>query len=79
MLKNFGEYWENLEGDENGRHELIKLIVERGEREKDAVVKMTLKSNYHLELGHNAKGPTEIRWAPHYTRAGATGTAHTRV
>ncbi len=29
MLKNFNAHWERLEGDEEARHELVKLIVER--------------------------------------------------
>lgn len=73
MLENFGEFWKNLEGDENGRHEMIKLIVERVYMEKDAVVKMTLKSNYHLVLGHNTKGPTEYTVDPSLYAYGSDG------
>ena len=59
ILENFAEHWHRLEGDEDGRHELVKLIVDRVYVENETVVAMTLKSNYHLILGHNAKEPTE--------------------
>ncbi|MCP5099512.1 MAG: hypothetical protein GY943_28485 [Chloroflexi bacterium] len=59
ILENFAEHWQRLEGDEDGRHELVKLIVDRVHVEDETVVAMTLKSNYHLVLGHNAKEPTE--------------------
>jgi hypothetical protein len=59
ILESFAEHWQRLEGDEDGRHELVKLIVDRVYIEDETVVAMTLKSNYHLVLGHNAKEPTE--------------------
>jgi hypothetical protein len=38
MLENFGNYWENLEGDENGRQEMVQLIVKHVYMDEDAVV-----------------------------------------
>ena len=65
LLENFADHWERLEGDEEGRHELVKLIVDRVYVEDETVVAMTLKSNYHLVLGHNAKEPTECSVDPY--------------
>lgn len=65
-LENFSAHWQRLEGKEEERHELIKLIVERVYVEVDKVVAMTLKSNYHLVLGHKVTGPTEISIDPVY-------------
>ena len=59
ILENFGEHWQRLEGDEDGRHELVKLIVDLVYVEDETVVAITLKSNYHLVLDHKAKEPTE--------------------
>ena len=73
MLENFGNYLENLEGDEEGRHELVKLFVERVYMDEDAVVRMTLKSNYHFVLGHNANGPTEYTVDPSLYACGSDG------
>lgn len=73
MLENNGDYRENLKDDPNGRHELVKLIVERVYMEENAVVKMTLKSNYHLVLGHNANGPTEYTVDPSFYACGSDG------
>ncbi len=65
ILENFAEHWQRLEGNEDGRHELVKLIVDRVYVEDETVVAMTLKSNYHLVLGHNAKEPTELSVDPY--------------
>ncbi len=65
ILENFAEHWQRLEGDEDGRHELVKLIVDRVYVEDETVVAMTLKSNYHLVLGHNAKEPTSHEVDPY--------------
>lgn len=67
MLENFQGHWERLEGDEESRHELIKLLVERVYVEDERVVAMTLRSNYHLVLGHNVNGPTPYEVDPLYT------------
>ena len=60
MLANFHRHWERLEGDEESRHDLVKLIVERVYVEDDRVVAMTLRSNYHLVLNHKTNEPTEF-------------------
>lgn len=60
LLKNFRMHWERLEGDEEGRHELVKLIVERVYVRDKKVVAITLRSNYHLVLNHKTKEPTEF-------------------
>jgi hypothetical protein len=65
LLENFAEHWERLDGDEEGRHELVKLIVDRVYVEDETVVAITLKSNYHLVLGHNAKEPTSHEVDPY--------------
>jgi len=43
---------------------LIELIVERICVRDNQVVAMTLRSNFHLVLGHNVKEPTEFSVAP---------------
>jgi hypothetical protein len=65
LLENFADHWQRLEGDEDVRHDLVKLIVDRVYVEDETVVAMTLKSNYHLVLGHNAKEPTEFSVDPY--------------
>lgn len=67
MLEQFSSHWDRLEGDDEGRHELIKLIVERVFVEDGKVAAMTLRSNYHLVLGHKTNGPTEYSVDPMYT------------
>jgi len=67
MLENFGDYWDKLKDDPNGRHELLNLIVKRVYMDEYAAVKITLKSNYNFVLGHNANGPTKYLVNPLYT------------
>lgn len=50
LLQNFRCHWNQLEGDEDQKHELIKLIVERVYVEGKNVVAMTLRSGYQLAL-----------------------------
>ena len=64
MLENFKTHWDRLEGDEESRHDLVKLIVERVYVLDDQVVAMTLNSNYHLVLNHKTNGPTEYTVDP---------------
>lgn len=73
LLRNFQMHWERLEGDEEGRHELVKLIVERVYVQDDKVVAMTLRSNYHLVLNHNTNGPTEFTVDPSCVTCGSDG------
>ena len=73
LIKNFKMHWERLEGDEEGRHELVKLIVERVYVQDERVVAMTLRSNYHLVLNHNTNGPTEFTVDPLLSTCGSDG------
>ena len=73
LLKEFSTHWERLEGDEDGRHELIKLIVERAYVRDSKLVAMTLRSNYHLVLGHNTNGPTYHKVDPLWFSSGSDG------
>ena len=66
LLKNFKSHWDRLEGDDEARHDLVKLIVERVYVQDDKVVAMTLRSNYHLVLNHNTNGPTYFEVDPLY-------------
>jgi hypothetical protein len=43
---------------------MVERIVERVYVVDRDVVAMTLKSNYHLVLGHNVNGPTEYTVDP---------------
>ena len=73
ILRNFSSHWERLEGDEEGRHELIKLIVERAYVKDDDLVAITLRSNYHLVLGHKTNGPTYHEVDPIWFASGSDG------
>ena len=65
LLENFKYHWERLEGDEQGRHELVKLIVERVYvRDKEEVMAMTLRSDFHLILGHKKMSQPILRLTP---------------
>ena len=60
-------------GDPESQHELVKLIVERAYVEDEKVVAMTLRSNYHLVLGHKANGPTFHEVDPLYAHGSDGG------
>jgi hypothetical protein len=75
LLENFQTHWEKLEGKPEAQHELIKLIVERVYVRDEKVVAMTLRSNYHLVLGHNVNGPTYHEVDPLYSY-GSDGLGH---
>jgi hypothetical protein len=60
LLMNFQAHWDRLEGNEEARHDLVKLIVERVYVQDEQVVAMTLRSNYHLVLNHKTNEPTEF-------------------
>ncbi len=64
VLGNFEERWKSCDGDLEKQHQLVKLIVERAYVEDNAVVAITLKSNYHVVLGHNANEPTYMEVDP---------------
>ena len=63
-MENFRAHWERLSEDPEGQHEFIKLIVERAHVEDEKIVAMTLRSNYHLVLGHKTNGPTYLKVDP---------------
>jgi hypothetical protein len=66
LLENFKAHWDRLEGDDDGRYDLVNLIVERVYVQDDKIVAMTLRSNYHLVLNHKANGPTYFEVDPLY-------------
>ena len=47
-----------------GKHEWVKLIVERVHVDGKSVVAMTLRSDYHLVLGYKENRPTEFSADP---------------
>ena len=51
LLKNFAKHWRTTEGDEEARHQLVELIVERVYVKDDHVVAMTLRSTYPPGFG----------------------------
>lgn len=65
LLANFRTHWDDCKGDVDKQHQLIKLIVERVYVEDDVVVAMTLKSDYHIVLGHKANESTQVEVDPH--------------
>jgi len=73
ILENFKEHWEACKDDPEAQHELVKLIVERVYVRNEQVVAMTLRSNYHLVLGHNVKEPTEFSVDPFVYTCGSDG------
>ena len=60
ILENFEKHWNACNGDTEEQHRLIKLIVERVYVQDEAVVALTMKADYHVVLGDNAKEPTTI-------------------
>jgi len=64
-LENFTTHWNDCKGDVELQRRLVKLIVERVYVEDDTVVAITLKSNYHVVLGHKESEPTHIEVDPH--------------
>ncbi len=66
LLENFKAHWDRLEGDEDGRHDLVNLIVERAYVCDEKIVALTLRSNYHLVLNHKTNGPTYFEVDPLY-------------
>ena len=73
ILEQFATHWEDLKKYPDAQHELIKLVVERVYVDGKAVVAMTLRSNYHLVLGHNVNGPTEFAIDPFVYTSGSDG------
>lgn len=73
ILQNFGTHWEACKGDPETEHRLVRLIVERVYVESERVVAMTLKSDYHIVLGHKMNGPTEVPVDPYLYTNGSDG------
>ncbi len=65
LLTNFKSYWDACGDDIEQQHQLVKLIVDRVYVEGDLVVALTLKSDYHIVLGHKANEPTFMEVDPH--------------
>ena len=63
LLKDFPKQWQATEGDDEARHQLVSMIVERVYAKDDEVVAMTLRSNFHLVLGHKMNEPTDFSLA----------------
>jgi site-specific DNA recombinase len=64
LLENFATHWELCKGDIAQQHELLRLIIERVYIKDDSVVAITLKSDYHIILGHNGDEPTYMDFDP---------------
>ena len=60
LLKDFPKKWQATKGDDEARHQLVSMIVERVYAKDDEVVAMTLRSNFHLVLGHKMNEPTDF-------------------
>jgi hypothetical protein len=73
MLENFEKHWKACNGEIEEQRRLIKLIVEWVYVQDEAVVAMTLKADYHIVLGHNANGSTEISIDPSLYMCGDDG------
>jgi hypothetical protein len=73
LLANFREHWEACGDDTEAQHKLVKLIVKRVYVRDDEVVAMTLRSNYHIVLGHKLNGPTEVPVDPYVYTSGSDG------
>ena len=58
MLNNFDQFWNECEGDIERQRRLLSLILERVYVDGQNVKAITLKSDYHFVLGHNANEPT---------------------
>jgi hypothetical protein len=73
ILQNFGKHWDACNCDPEAEYRLVNLIVERVYVEGERVVAMTLKSNYHIVLGHKMNGSTEISVDPYLYTSGSDG------
>ncbi|NLF78907.1 MAG: recombinase family protein [Chloroflexi bacterium] len=73
LLANFREHWEACGDDTEAQHKLVKLIVKRAYVRGDEVVAMTLRSDYHIVLGHKLNGPTEVPVDPYVYTSGSDG------
>jgi len=62
--------------DTEAQHKLVKLVVKRVYVRGDEVVAMTLRSDYHIVLGHKLNGPTEVPVDPYVYTSGSDGLGH---
>lgn len=60
MVVELLEHFAACNGDGEKQHELVKMIVDRVYVQDGNVAAMTLKSDYHVILGKNANGPTDM-------------------
>ncbi len=58
LLENFRGHFDACNGDIEAQHELIKLIVARVYVHDRKVYAITLKSDYHVLLGHDGGEPS---------------------
>ena len=63
-LLNFPQRWVDCHGDIEAQHKLVKLILERVYVNDNEVVALTLKSDFHIVLGHNGNEPTYMEVDP---------------
>jgi hypothetical protein len=59
-LREFWPRYQQCAGDIEAQHQLLSRYVERLYVREDEVVALTLKSNYHLILGHNVHSVSEF-------------------
>ena len=73
LLVNFKEHWKACVDDAEAQYKLVKLIVKRVYVSGEEVVAMTLRSDYHIVLGHKLNGPTEVPVDPYVYTSGSDG------
>src|SRR5260221_5039669 len=66
ILQDFGKHWDACNCDPEAENRLVRLIVERVYVEGERVVAMTLKSDYHIVLGHKMNGSDGVRYRTCY-------------
>jgi len=65
ILEHFSERFAKCSGDVEKQHELASLILERVYVDGDIVVAITLKSDFHVVLGHKKNEPTYLTVDPY--------------
>ena len=73
MLRNFKTHWEACGDDVEAKAGLMNLIVKRVYVLDEEIVAMTLRSDYHVVLGHKLNGPTEVSVDPFIYTNGSDG------
>lgn len=64
LLANFETHWLGCGADVEKQHQLVKLILERVYVQDERVVAVTLKSNFHIILGHEGSETKYIEVDP---------------